>query len=118
MSCYYNKQLLSALVLVLYEKDANKRCQVSLVVKYMKLCIKLDDWFYYPPPRMQNLEKIAIATYEILYVPTWFYTKFNHTNFKSFSDSTVFSNIFMLSKIITTTILARSTVKYDIQKAL
>ena len=30
----YNKQLLSALELVLYEFDANKKCQVSLVVKY------------------------------------------------------------------------------------
>ena len=32
--CYYNKQLLLALELVLYESDANKKCQVSLVVKY------------------------------------------------------------------------------------
>ena len=34
MFCYYDKQLLSALELVLYEFDANKKCQVSLVVKY------------------------------------------------------------------------------------
>ena len=32
--CYYNKQWLTALELVLYEFDANKKCQVSLVVKY------------------------------------------------------------------------------------
>ena len=34
MFCYYNKQLLSALGLVLNEFDANRKCQVSLVVKY------------------------------------------------------------------------------------
>ena len=35
MFCYYEKQMLSVLGLVLYELDANKKCQVSLVVKYM-----------------------------------------------------------------------------------
>ena len=34
MFCYYNKQMLSVLGLVLYDFDANKKCQVSLVVKY------------------------------------------------------------------------------------
>ena len=34
MFFHYNKQLLSALELVLYEFDANKKCQISLVVKY------------------------------------------------------------------------------------
>ena len=33
--CYYHEQLLSALGLVLYEFDANKNGQVSLVVKYI-----------------------------------------------------------------------------------
>ena len=36
---YYNKQLLSALGLVLYGFDANKKCQVSLVVKYINVHI-------------------------------------------------------------------------------
>ena len=35
MFCYYNKQLFSALGLALYEFDASKKCQVSLVVKYI-----------------------------------------------------------------------------------
>ena len=35
MFCYYEKQMLSVLGIVLYELDANKKCQVSLVVKYM-----------------------------------------------------------------------------------
>ena len=34
MFCYYNKQLLSTLELVLYDFDTNKKRQVSLVVKY------------------------------------------------------------------------------------
>ena len=38
MFCYYNKELLSALELVLYEFDANKKCQVSLVIKYRYDC--------------------------------------------------------------------------------
>ena len=33
--CYYNKQLLSVLGLVHYELDTNKKCPVSLVVKYI-----------------------------------------------------------------------------------
>ena len=39
MFCYHNKQLLSALGLVLKEFNANKKCQVSLAVKYIKLVI-------------------------------------------------------------------------------
>ena len=35
MFCYHNKQLLSALGLITYELEANKKCQVSLVVKYI-----------------------------------------------------------------------------------
>ena len=50
MFCYYNKQLLSALELVLYEFDANKKCQVSLVVKYI----------------MQNLSESIVDLMDIL----------------------------------------------------
>ena len=35
MFCYCNKQLLLALELVLFEFNTNKKCQVSLVVKYI-----------------------------------------------------------------------------------
>ena len=37
MFCYCNKPLLLALALVLYELNVNKKCQVSLVVKYIFL---------------------------------------------------------------------------------
>ena len=38
MFCYYDKLLLlSVLGLVLYEIDANKKWQVSLIVKYIKI---------------------------------------------------------------------------------
>ena len=36
MFCYCEKQLLLALGLVLFEFNANEKCQVSLVVKYIK----------------------------------------------------------------------------------
>ena len=40
MFCYYNKQSVSVLGLVLYELDANKKCQVSLVVKYIYIVMR------------------------------------------------------------------------------
>ena len=39
MFYYYNKQLFSALELVLSEFDANRMCQVSLVIKYRLLVL-------------------------------------------------------------------------------
>ena len=41
MSCYYNKQLLSTLGLSLLELDTDKKCQVSLVVKYTLILHRL-----------------------------------------------------------------------------
>ena len=35
MSCYLNKQMRFALLFDIYEFEANKKCQVSLVVKYI-----------------------------------------------------------------------------------